>query len=110
MTDDRDALLAEWVDELCAALGLEQPPADIDTVLALAGRVAHGVVRPAAPLATFLAGYAAGRRAGSEDAALTPGLGSALGAGIGAGIGPELATIDRLLAERGTASTVEGAS
>ena len=26
MTDDRDALLAAWVDELCAALGLEQPP------------------------------------------------------------------------------------
>ncbi|WP_224744551.1 MULTISPECIES: DUF6457 domain-containing protein [Microcella] len=102
MTDDRDALLADWVDELCAALGLEQPPADIDTVLALAGRVAHGVVRPAAPLATFLAGYAAGRRAGSEDAALTP--------GTGAGIDPELATIDRLLAERGAASNEEGAS
>ncbi|MER3387533.1 MAG: DUF6457 domain-containing protein [Microcella pacifica] len=104
MTDDRDALLAAWVDELCAALGLEQPPADIDTVLALAGRVAHGVVRPAAPLATFLAGYAAGRRAGIEDAALTPGTGA------GAGIGPELATIDRLLAERGAASNEEGAS
>ena len=100
MTDDRDALLAAWVDELCAALGLEQPPADIDTVLALAGRVAHGVVRPAAPLATFLAGYAAGRRAGIEDAALTPGT----------GVGPELATIDRLLAERGAASNEEGAS
>lgn len=104
MTDDRDALLAAWVDELCAALGLEQPPADIDTVLALAGRVAHGVVRPAAPLATFLAGYAAGRRSGIEDAALTPGTGA------GAGIGPELATIDRLLAERGAASNEEGAS
>lgn len=106
MTDDRDALLAAWVDELCTALGLEQPPADIDTVLALAGRVAHGVVRPAAPLATFLAGYAAGRRTGSEDAALTPGT----GADVGAGIGPELATIDRLLAARGAASNEEGAS
>ena len=106
MTVDRDALLADWVDELCAALGLEQPPADIDTVLALAGRVAHGVVRPAAPLATFLAGYAAGRRAGNEDAARTPGGDS----GAGAGIDPELATIDRLLAERGAASNEEGSS
>lgn len=94
MTDDRDALLADWVDELCAALGLEQRPADIDTVLALAGRVAHGVVRPAAPLATFLAGYAAGRRAGGQDA----------------GLEPELATIDRLLAARGTAANEAGAS
>lgn len=99
MTDDREALLATWVDELSTALGLDEPPADIDTVLALAGRVAHGVVRPAAPLATFLAGYAAGRRAASEDAARTPGSGA--GIDTDAGIGPELETIDRLLAARG---------
>ncbi|MER3390645.1 MAG: DUF6457 domain-containing protein [Microcella sp.] len=88
MTDDREALLAAWVDELRTALGLPELPADIDTVLALAGRVAHGVVRPAAPLATFLAGYAAGRRSGAADAALSK------------GIDAELATIDRLLAAR----------
>ena len=106
MTDDRDAVLAAWVDELCTALGLEEPPADIGTVLALAGRVAHGVVRPAAPLATFLAGYAAGRRHGNADAALRPGI-DAVGT---PGIDPELATIDRVLAERRTVSHEEGES
>jgi len=91
MTDDREALLVAWVDEVCAALDLAAPPTDIDTVLALAGRVAHGVVRPAAPLTTFLAGYAAGRRAGNAEQA-------------SAGIDPELAVIDRLLAERAAVS------
>lgn len=97
MTDDRDALLIEWVDELCTALQLDEPPADIDTVLSLAGRVAHGVVRPAAPLATFLAGYAAGRRAGSDDTG-------------GRGIDPELAVIDALLAARTVADDAGGRS
>jgi hypothetical protein len=96
MTDDRDAVLDAWVAELCTALGIEEPPADIDTVLALAGRVAHGVVRPAAPLTTFLAGYAAGRRSGVAAAERTPGIEG----GTGTGIEPELATIDRLLGER----------
>jgi hypothetical protein len=40
-------------------------PADRDAILGLAGKAAHTIVRPAAPLTTFLAGYAAGLAGGS---------------------------------------------
>jgi hypothetical protein len=60
MSDDTqtEQRLADWNARLSTALGV--PPADIDAILGLAGVVAHGVVRPAAPLSTFLVGYAAG--------------------------------------------------
>lgn len=67
MTDD--AALAEWTRLLADELGIDPALIDIDAVLALAGTVAHAVVRPAAPLSTFLAGYAAGR-AGGDPAAI----------------------------------------
>ena len=69
-TDDRptDDVLREWWDELCAALGLGDVPIGRDALLALAGDAAHGIVRPAAPLTTFLAGYAAGLRGGGAEA------------------------------------------
>ncbi|MGN6741803.1 MAG: DUF6457 domain-containing protein [Amnibacterium sp.] len=36
-------------------------------MLGLAGVAAHNVVRPAAPVTTFLAGYAAGLKGGSAE-------------------------------------------
>lgn len=36
------------------------PVPDLDLVLGLAGQAAHGVVRPAAPVAAYLVGYATG--------------------------------------------------
>lgn len=63
MTDspDQRAVLAHWAESLGTELGLEQLDFSIDEILALAGIAAHAVVRPAAPLTTFLVGYAAGR-------------------------------------------------
>lgn len=63
MTDDTstEQTLADWNERLSTALGV--PPADIDEVLGLAGVVAHSVVRPAAPLSTYLVGYAAAQLA-----------------------------------------------
>lgn len=65
MSDDVGAALDAWWTTLTAALGLEDVPVDRDTILGLAGEAAHGVVRPAAPITTFLAGYAAGLAGGS---------------------------------------------
>ena len=65
MSDDVDQALETWWRTLSAALGLDDVPADRDAILALAGDAAHTVVRPAAPLTTFLAGYAAGLAGGS---------------------------------------------
>jgi len=67
MSDDVDTALADWWTTLCEALGLGDVPADRDAILGLAGVAAHNLVRPAAPITTFLAGYAAGRKGGSAD-------------------------------------------
>ncbi|MGT2426332.1 DUF6457 domain-containing protein [Amnibacterium kyonggiense] len=65
MSDDVDAALDAWWATLTRALGLEDVPVDRDAILGLAGEAAHRVVRPAAPITTFLAGYAAGLAGGS---------------------------------------------
>ena len=67
MTDDTGAVLDAWWGALTEALGLTDVPQVRDAILGLAGDAAHGVVRPAAPLTTFLAGYAAGLAGGSEQ-------------------------------------------
>jgi Domain of unknown function (DUF6457) len=54
-----------WVDELCAALGIEDD-VDVDALLDLARDSAHHIERRAAPVTTFLVGLAAGRSAGSD--------------------------------------------
>lgn len=71
MTDRRDAsetdgILRDWRDALLADLadddaGLADAGVDIDGVLGLAGVVAHGVIRPAAPLTAYIVGLAVGR-------------------------------------------------
>jgi molybdopterin-guanine dinucleotide biosynthesis protein A len=63
----RADVLDDWTRELAAALGVEMT-AEIDTVLDLAGDAARSVVRPAAPVTTFLVGYAAGRNGGGAEA------------------------------------------
>lgn len=65
---EKDALLRAWCEELTQELGLGDLEVDIDAVLGLAGVAAHSVVRPAAPLTTFLAAYAAGIAVGSGRA------------------------------------------
>ena len=60
--------LGPWVAELLAAFEIEDAPVDIDAVLGMAGEAAHGIVRPAAPLTTYIAGFAAGLAAGSGQA------------------------------------------
>lgn len=55
--------LHDWIDELCDAYDLDLE-VDEALVLDVAKEAAHGVVRPAAPLTTFLLGYAAARSGG----------------------------------------------
>lgn len=61
----QDETLEEWCRALLQAFELEGVEVDINEVLALAGVAAHAVVRPAAPLTTFIAGFAAGMASGS---------------------------------------------
>jgi len=59
-----DALLPEWLDAALIAVNETSAPRGDDIVAAvldLARDAAHGVMRPAAPLATFALGLAAAR-------------------------------------------------
>jgi len=56
----QDETLEEWCRALLQAYKLEDVQVDVNAVLSLAGVAAHAVVRPAAPLTTFIAGFAAG--------------------------------------------------
>jgi hypothetical protein len=61
VTDQTDEILQAWADSLLAELDQGDSTVDIEGVLGLAGTVAHAVVRPAAPLTTYIVGYAVGR-------------------------------------------------
>lgn len=58
--------LERWSALLASELGIADVDIDIDALLALAGVAAHAVLRPAAPLTTYLVGYAAGRAAARD--------------------------------------------
>ena len=64
---DQETVLASWVADVGRELGLDLE-VEIDALLDIAGDAAHAVVRPAAPLTTFLVGVAVGRGARLEDA------------------------------------------
>jgi hypothetical protein len=64
--DDLDAQLETWAEEVRSSLGIDAS-VDVQAVLGLAGVAAHAVVRPAAPLTTYLVGFVAGRAAANGD-------------------------------------------
>ncbi len=61
-------LMESWLRALAAELNLEVGDVDVQALLDVARDAAHGVTRPAAPLATFLIGWAAGASGGDPDA------------------------------------------
>lgn len=65
---EEDEVLRQWCRTVADAAGVPDLEVDLKTVLGLAGRAAHSVMRPAAPLTTFVVGYAAGVAAGSGKA------------------------------------------
>ncbi|WP_433342845.1 DUF6457 domain-containing protein [Micromonospora sp. CA-111912] len=66
-----DLRLDEWLARAAAALELDAPSAeDTRAVLNVVREVAHGVHRPAAPLAAYLIGMAVGRGADPTAARL----------------------------------------
>jgi len=52
--------LDDWLRALADEVGFDPATVDVDAVLDLAGDAAHHVVRPAAPLTTYVAGYMIG--------------------------------------------------
>ncbi|MCA4133832.1 NTP transferase domain-containing protein [Arthrobacter sp. M4] len=74
----QEETLEEWCRTLLRAFELEDVDVDVNRVLSLAGVAAHSVVRPAAPLTTFIAGFAAGMATGSGQAPDTASMDAAL--------------------------------
>ncbi|WP_026553688.1 DUF6457 domain-containing protein [Arthrobacter sp. 35W] len=64
----QEEVLSDWLHTLVQAFEIADVDVDIDAILSLAGVAAHNVIRPAAPLTTFVAGLAAGLAAGSGQA------------------------------------------
>ena len=62
-------MLDDWVQAVCAELGIESGDVHRDLILDVARDVAHGVTRPAAPLTAYIMGLAAGRGTPVRDAA-----------------------------------------
>ena len=62
-----DPVLSSWSAELAEELDVDPAVVDVDAILALAGRAAHAIVRPAAPVTTYIVGYAAGLRAADPN-------------------------------------------
>lgn len=60
--------IEHWVAELTRHLEIEDTEINIDQLLKLAGEAAHTVVRPAAPVTTFIIGYVTGLAEASGQA------------------------------------------
>ncbi|QAV70314.1 molybdopterin-guanine dinucleotide biosynthesis protein MobA [Salinibacterium sp. UTAS2018] len=64
MNSEERQRLDDWAAHLSSELGIAsdefRAAMDVDGILDLAGVAAHSVIRPAAPVTTFLVGYAAG--------------------------------------------------
>ncbi len=63
--------LDDWLIEVGSALALGDVLGERDLVLDVTRDVAHGVMRPAAPLTSYLMGIAVGRGVDPEAAAAT---------------------------------------
>ena len=77
--EETDAVLEAWLGKLLAAFEISDIDVDTHAVLGLAGVAAHSIVRPAAPLTTFVAGLAAGLAAGSGQTTEATAMKAALG-------------------------------
>lgn len=77
--ENQDEVLQAWTQKLLEAFEIGDIDVDVHAVLNVAGVAAHSIVRPAAPLTTFIAGLAAGIAAGSGQAPEAVTMKAALG-------------------------------
>jgi len=103
----QDETLEDWCRALLQAFELEDVEVDVNEVLALAGVAAHSVVRPAAPLTTFIAGFAAGMATGSGQAPDAVSMQAALG--VARALAMDYAAVDTAAASPPPAAEPESA-
>ena len=52
---------ADWVEEACAAVGLDPEAVDVTAIHGLTKQIAHGFERSMAPVGSYILGMAVGR-------------------------------------------------
>ena len=77
--ENHDEVLQAWTKKLLEAFEIADIEVDVNAVLSLAGVAAHSIVRPAAPVTTFVAGLAAGLAAGMGQTSEATAMAAALG-------------------------------
>lgn len=65
------SMLDDWLVAACTELNVDPTEVDARLVLDLARDVAHGVLRPGAPVTTYVLGLAVGRGADPRAASAT---------------------------------------
>ena len=60
----------EWLDQVCAAVGVDPVAVPVGEVLGLAGSVSRDVVRPMAPVSAFIWGLALASHPDADPARL----------------------------------------
>lgn len=50
----------DWIEEACAAVGIEPESVDVPAILAMTKTIAHGFERPMAPVGAYILGVAVG--------------------------------------------------
>ena len=60
----------EWLDQVCAAVGVDPGAVPVGEVLGLAGSVSRDVVRPMAPVSAFVWGLAVAAHPDADPARL----------------------------------------
>lgn len=53
----------DWVEQACAAVGVDRQNVDIKAIHGLTKRVAHNLDRPLAPVSSYILGIAVGQAA-----------------------------------------------
>ncbi len=59
--NDAPAHWYDWIEEACAAVGIDPESVDVPGVLAMTKVIAHGFERPMAPVGAYILGVAVGR-------------------------------------------------
>ncbi|HBO53771.1 DUF6457 domain-containing protein [Janibacter terrae] len=54
------ALWADWIEDACAAVGIDPECVDVVTIHAMTKTIAHGFERPMAPVGAYILGVAVG--------------------------------------------------
>lgn len=55
-----EARWADWIEEACAAVGVDPEVVDVPGIHTLTRQIAHGFERPMAPVGAFVLGVAVG--------------------------------------------------